>query len=59
MKDFRIEQLSNNLLNYSVNLKENENILIEVLGEEGIPLAKELIKQAEKIKARPFFNIIN
>lgn len=59
MKDSRIEKLSKNLLTYSVNLKENENILIEVLGEEGIPLAKELIKQAEKMKARPYFNIIN
>lgn len=59
MKDARIEKLSKNLLNYSIKIKENENLLIEVLGEEGIPLAKELIKQAEKMKARPYFNIIN
>lgn len=59
MKDLRIEKLAKNLLAYSVKLQKNENILIEVLGEEGIPLAKELIKQAEKIGARPYFNIIN
>lgn len=59
MKDKRIEDLANNLLNYSVKLKKDENILIEILGEDGVPLAKELIRQAEKIGARPFFNIIN
>jgi len=59
MRDFRIEKLANNLLNYSVKLQKNENILIEILGEDAIPLGKELIKQAEKIGAKPFFNIIN
>lgn len=59
MRDTRIEKLANNLLTYSVNLKENENILIELIGEDGLPLAKELIKQAEKMKAKPYFNIIN
>lgn len=59
MKDQRIEKLAKNILTYSVNLKENENILIEVLGEDGIPLAKEIIRQAEEMNAKPFFNIIN
>jgi len=59
MKDSRIEQLASNLINYSVSLKENEKILIEVIGEDGIPLAKELMKEAYKVKAMPFFNIIN
>ena len=45
MRDPRIEKLAKNLLTYSVDLKENENILIEVLGEEGLPLAKELVRQ--------------
>lgn len=52
MKDPRIEKLAKNLLTYSVDLKENENILIEILGEEGLPLAKELVRQAENMKAR-------
>ena len=59
MKDLRIEKLANNLLNYSVNLQKGENILIEILGEDGIQLGIELMKQAEKIGANPQFNIIN
>ena len=59
MQDLRIEKLAKNLINYSVNLKKGENILIEILGEDGIPLGKELIKQAEIIGANPIFNIIN
>lgn len=59
MKDPRIEKLANNLLTYSVNIKKGENILIEIIGEDGIPLAKELIKKAEELGAKPFFNIVN
>lgn len=59
MKDIRIEKLAHNLLTYSIDLKENDNILIEVLGEDGIPLAKELMRQAEQLKAKPYFNIVN
>ena len=58
-KDLRIEKLATNLLTYSVNIQKGENILIEVLGEDGIPLAKELIKKAEELGAKPYFNIIN
>ena len=59
MKDKRIQKLANNLLNYSIYLKAKEHILIEIIGEEAIPLGKELIKQAEKMGAYPYFNIIN
>lgn len=59
MKDLRIEKLANNLLTYSVNIQRGDNILIEILGEDGIPLAKELIKKAEDLGAKPYFNIIN
>lgn len=59
MKDIRYEKLANNLLTYSVNIQKGEHILIEILGEEGIPLAKEIIKEAERLGARPYFNIIN
>ena len=59
MKDLIIEKLATNLLTYSVNIQKGENILIEVLGEDGIPLAKELIKKAEELGAKPYFNIIN
>ena len=59
MKDLRYEKLANNLLTYSVNIQKGENILIEILGEEAIPLAKEIIKKAEELGARPYFNIID
>lgn len=59
MKDERIIKLADNLLKNSVKLKKNENILIEVLGAEGLPLAKELTKKAIEIGANPFFNIVD
>ena len=59
MKDSRIEKLARNLLNHSINLKKGENILIEIIGMDAIPLGKELIKQAENIGAYPQFNIID
>lgn len=59
MKDHRIQKLAQNLLNHSTNLQKNENILIEILGEDAIPLGKELIKQAEEKGANPQFNIVN
>ncbi len=59
MRDLRIEKLADNLITYSVDLKKNEKILIEVIGTDGIPLAKALMKQAYKIGAIPFFNLID
>lgn len=59
MKDMRYEKLASNLLKHSVKLQKDENILIEIIGEEGIPLAKEIIKEAEQLGARPYFNIIS
>ncbi len=59
MKDIRIEKLANQLLTYSVNIQKGENILIELLGEESLPLAKELMRKAEELGAKPFFNIVN
>lgn len=59
MKDLRYEKLANNLLTYSVNIQKGENILVEILGEEAIPLVKEIVKKAEELGARPYFNIID
>ena len=59
MKDLRIEKLAENLLNHSVRLQEGENILIDVIGEDGITLAKELMRKASEKGARPLFNLIN
>lgn len=59
MKDVRVEKLANNLLTYSVDIQKGDNILIEILGEDGIPLVKELIKKAEELGEKPYFNIIH
>lgn len=59
MQDERIGKLAKNLLNYSIKLNKGENILIQIIGEEGLPLGQELIKQAEEMGAYPYFNIIN
>lgn len=59
MRDFRYEKLASNLLTYSVNIQKGDNLLIEILGEDAIPLAKELIKKAEELGANPQFNIVN
>lgn len=59
MRDSRIEELAKILLTYSVDIQNGENILIEILGEDGIPLGKELIRQAEELGSRPQFNIVN
>ncbi|MCX8129805.1 MAG: aminopeptidase [Clostridia bacterium] len=58
MKDPRIEKLAENLINYSVELKPGEKILIETIGFE-IPLAKELIRQAYKAGGVPYLTIKN
>ena len=59
MKDARIEKLANNLLTYSVDIEKGDNILIEILGEDGVPLGKELIRKAEELGAKPYFNVVN
>lgn len=58
MKDSRIEQLAHNLINYSVELKPGENILIECIGN-CCDLAKELVKQAYRAGGVPFLTIKN
>lgn len=52
-------EFNKNLLNHSIKLNKGENILVEILGEECVPLGKEFIKQAEDLGAKPYFNIIN
>ena len=59
MKDLRIEKLAENLLTYSVKLQKGDKILIDVIGEDGIPLAKELMRKASAIGAIPFYDLIN
>jgi aminopeptidase len=58
MKDPRIEQLAKNLINYSVELKPGEKILIENIGNE-VPLTQALIREAYKAGGIPFLTIKN
>ncbi|NMA68043.1 MAG: aminopeptidase [Desulfitobacterium sp.] len=58
MKDPRIDQLAKSIINYSVELKQGEKILIEVHGLE-IPLAQALIKYAYEAGGHPFLTINN
>ena len=58
MKDPRIERLAEILIDYSVELKAGEKILIENFGEE-IPLTKALIKKVYKVEGVPFVSIKN
>ena len=58
MNDHRIDQLAQNIINYSLELKQNEKILIEVAGLE-TPLAGALIKEAYKAGAQPFLSLTN
>lgn len=53
MRDPRFEKMAKNLINYSVDLQEGENVLIEVLGEGGA-LAKEVIEQAYEAGGTPY-----
>ena len=55
----RDEKLAYNLIHNSISLSKNENILVEVIGEDGLALANEIIKQAGTINAIPHLNIIN
>lgn len=55
----RNEKLAHNLIYNSISLRKNENILVEVIGEDGLALANEIIRQAKIIKANPQLNIIN
>lgn len=56
MKDERIEQLAHTLINYSVDLKPGEKILIENFGSD-FPLAKEIIKEVYKAGGIPFLSV--
>lgn len=59
MEDIRIKKLAQNLLNHSIKLQKNDILYIDILGEEVLPLAHELLEQARNMKAYVIFNITN
>lgn len=57
-KDSRIEKLADTIINYSLELKKDEKVLIEVIGLE-IPLAQALVRHAFLAGGMPFLTISN
>ena len=57
--DFRNEKLANNIIKTSISLCKDDNLLVEVIGEDGLELGNEIIKQAKAIDANTFLNVIN
>ncbi|UOF91062.1 aminopeptidase [Fodinisporobacter ferrooxydans] len=53
MRDPRIEQLAQTLIQYSVKLQQGEKVLIEVF-DSALPLAQELVRQAYLAGGQPF-----
>lgn len=58
MKDSRIEKLAKSIINYALEIKPGEKILIEVNGLE-IPLAQALVRYAYEAGGVPFLSVNN
>ncbi|MCP4163764.1 MAG: aminopeptidase [Deltaproteobacteria bacterium] len=59
MTDERIKKLAFNLVNYSMNLKKGEKVLISTSGTDSEPLVNEVVKEVFKVEALPFVQIDN
>ena len=57
--DERIKKLSETIVNYSVNIKENDRVLIQYENDNCKPLVKCLIKDIYKNKAIPFVKLLD
>lgn len=57
MVDERIKILAKNLVTYSCDLKQGENILIDLAGPESYALGNEILKQVYKVSGNPFVKI--
>ena len=53
------EKLAEQLLSYSAEVKPGQNVLIQLIGLNGISLVRSLAKKAREIGANPFFNIMD
>lgn len=51
------EQLANQLLNHSVELKSGENIMLQLIGLNGIGIIRALVEKIRDIGAHPFIKI--
>ncbi|MEA2015274.1 MAG: aminopeptidase [Actinomycetota bacterium] len=55
--DPRIEKLAKNLTGYSCRVKKGDNVMVECVGNSGIPLVKALVKEIYKKGAAPFISL--
>lgn len=54
-KDVRLNQMAQNIVKKSVKLKKGETVYIEAFGKEIFPFLEEVIKEATKAGATPFY----
>lgn len=59
MNTDRNYQLAERILEYSVEIKKDENVMIQLVGLNGIPLLRALVEHARKLGAHPFVDIID
>lgn len=59
MENEKLYNIAKNIIDNSIKLKKDENILIELYGTHGKPLALEVMKYVSSIGARSYFNIID
>lgn len=57
MVDERIKKLAKGLVNYSTNIQENDNVLINLCGKDSYLLGRELVKAVYEAKGNPFVKI--
>lgn len=57
MSQYNDHKLAKLIINHSVSLKEGERILINLIGYNGIGLARELVRAAREINAIPYIDI--
>ncbi|GAG66976.1 unnamed protein product [marine sediment metagenome] len=55
--DPRIEKLAKNLVNYSCKIQKGEKVLVECVGNSGIPLTRALIKEIYKTGGVPYMEL--
>ncbi len=55
--DPRIEKLADVLVNYSVKVKKNENVMVECTGDQCVLLMEAVVNQVFKAGGFPFYNI--
>jgi aminopeptidase len=57
MRDPRLQQFARNIIRYSVNLQQGENVLIDFIGIKDPELAKCFIEEVHAVGGHPFIEI--